>query len=466
MTDTRSMTDTGATTRNRYLEGLYAPIRTEYTAVDLEVTGALPPELDGRYLRNGPNPFADPDPATYHWFTGDGMVHGIRLRDGRAEWYRNRWIRSTAISDALGEPPIPGERHGGMEAANTNVIGHAGRTYAIVEAGGSPVELTDELDSVCFSDFDGTLPHGFTAHPKRHPGTGRLHAVDYYWARPEVLEYVTVGADGRVERSIDIPVPGNPMVHDCSITDTRLAIYDLPVTFDVEAAMSGARLPYTWNPGYGARVGVMPLDGAATDVQWFEVEPCYVFHPMNAHDDGDVVVLDVVRHPRMFDRERLGPDDGVPTLWRWRLDRSTGRASEEQLDDRGIEFPRVDERLVGRPHRFGWGSSVTQSGGGPAGGSGQDLIGDSMVRYDTHTGAVDVVDFGAGRSIGEVVFVPRHDGSAEDDGWYLTLVFDAAVGRSELAVLDAGDPAAGPVARVHLPDRIPVGFHGNWVPAA
>jgi len=445
---------------NRYLEGLYAPLRTEYTALDLGVTGTLPPELDGRYLRNGPNPFDRPDPANYHWFSGSGMVHGIRLRDGRAEWYRNRWVRSTAVSEGLGETPIPGTRHANTESANTNVIGLAGRTYAIIEAGGSPVELTDELESVCFSDFDGTLPHGFTAHPKRHPGTGRLHAVNYYWARPGVVEYVTVGAAGRVERSIDIAVPGNPMVHDCSITETNLAIYDLPVTFNLEAAMGGAKLPYVWDPEYGARVGVMPLDGDATDVQWFETEPCFVYHPMNAHDDGDAVVLEVVRHPRMFDKNRLGPDDGKPTLWRWRLDRSTGTATEEQLDDLAIEFPRVDERVVGRPHRYGWGSSVSQSSVD----SGQDLVGDTMVRYDNHTGAVEVISFGEGRTIGEVVFVPRNEDSAEDDGWYLTLVHDRATDRSELAVLDAGDPTAGPIARVHLPDRIPVGFHGNWVP--
>ena len=162
----------------------------------------------------------------------------------------------------------------------------------------------------------------------------------------------------------------------------------------------------------------------------------------------------------MFDRNRLGPDEGVPTLWRWRLDRSTGTATEEQLDDRGIEFPRVDERLVGRPHRYGWASSVTQS----AVDAGQDLIGDSLVRYDVRSGAVDVIEFGPGRSIGEAVFVPRADDAAEDDGWYLTLVHDRATDRSSLAVLDAGDPTAGPIAEVHLPTRVPVGFHGNWVP--
>ncbi len=445
---------------NPYLEGAYAPIDTEHTAFDLEVTGTLPPELDGRYVRNGPNPFETPDPASYHWFTGAGMVHGIRLRDGRAEWYRNRWIRSTAISEALGEEPVPGERFAGMESANTNVIGHAGRTFAIVEAGGRPAELTDELDTVCFSDFDGTLPHGFSAHPKRDPQTGELHTVGYYWGRPELLEYTVVGTDGRVRHRVDVAVPGSPMVHDCSITERFLALYDLPVTFDLDAAMAGTRFPYAWDEDYGARVGLLPKGGEADQVQWFDVEPCYVFHPLNAYDDGDDVVLEVVRHPRMFDRDRRGPNEGPPTLWRWTVDRAAGKVREEQLDDRPIEFPRVDERLVGRRHRYGWATGLRLDG--------DDVVfgAEALVRYDRAAGTSEVIDLGGGRDAGEVVFVPRTAEAAEDDGWYLTLVHDRATDRSELVVLDAAAPADGPVARVHLPTRVPLGFHGNWIPTA
>ena len=443
---------------SRYLEGPYAPAESELTAFDLEVTGTLPPELDGRYLRNGPNPYRVEDPANYHWFTGQGMVHGVRLRDGKAEWYRNRWVRSTAMSEALGEAPVPGERFSGIEAANTNVIGHAGRTLAIVEAGGRPVELSDELETVCFSDFDGTLPHGFTAHPKRDPLTGDLHAVNYYWARPNVMEYVVVGVDGKVRHRTDVDVPGNPMVHDCSITERFVALYDFPVQFDLTAAAAGVSLPYTWDETYQARVGLLPKGANGGHVEWFEVEPCYVFHPMNAFDDGDNVILDVVRHPRMFDQDRLGPNEGPPSLWRWTIDRSGGKVREEQLDDRPIEFPRVDERLVGRPHRYGWGVGL--------GSDRDDLAWDAnaMVRYDAQTGGCEVIDFGPGRTGGEVVFVPRDEAAAEDDGWYLTLVYDQATDRSELLVLDGAAPSTGPVARVHLPARVPLGFHGNWVP--
>src|SRR5699024_1209875 len=228
---------------------------------------------------------------------------GIRIRDGRAEWYRNRWVRSNEVSSVLGETPAPGERHADMDTVNTNVIGHAGRTWALVEAGPRPVELSDELATVCHSDLDGTLPHGYSAHPKLDPATGELHAVSYFWGRPELLEYTVWGVDGRIRRRVDVDVPGNPLVHDCVLTDRCVVLYDLPVTFNLDAAAEGRPVPYLWEPNYGARLGLLPRDQVDASPMWFDIEPCYVFHTMNAHDDGDRVVLDPVRHPRMFDTD-------------------------------------------------------------------------------------------------------------------------------------------------------------------
>ncbi|MGH2577152.1 MAG: carotenoid oxygenase family protein, partial [Actinomycetota bacterium] len=318
-----------AGTRNRYLEGNFAPVHEEITATDLEVTGTIPDHLDGRYLRNGPNPVVAPDPATYHWFLGSGMVHGVRLRDGKAEWYRNRWVRSRDVAKALGEPARPGPDPAGPDfAANTNVIGHAGRILAIVEAGFVPYELTGELDTIGPCDFDGTLPGGYTAHPHRDPETGELHAVSYFFGWGNKVQYSVIDTNGRCRRTVDIPVTGSPMMHDFSLTENHVVLYDLPVTFDsrqavalsvpravraparlVLAALIGrvrvpdpiiaiagrrmgrnASLPYRWNPNYPARVGVMPRAGGADDVRWFDIEPCYVFHSLNAYDDGDTIV--------------------------------------------------------------------------------------------------------------------------------------------------------------------------------
>ncbi len=441
---------------NRYLTGNYAPVEKEVTAFDLAVQGRIPDGLDGRYLRIGPNPIEAPDPEAYHWFTGDGMAHGVRLRDGKAEWYRNRFVRSTHVSEVLGEEPAPGPRHGGFDGANTNIIGHAGRTWAIVEAGSHPVELDDELGTIAHGDFDGTLPHGFTAHPKLDPMTGELHAAAYYWELP-YIEYLVVGTDGRVNRVEQIAVKGSPMMHDMSLTQRHAVFYDLPVTFNLDQAMSGAPFPYRWDDSYGARVGVLPRAGTAADVRWFDVEPCYVFHPLNAYDDGERVVLDVVRHPRMFATDHQGPNDGAPSLWRWTVDLGTGAVREEQLADEAEEFPRVDERVVSTRHRYGYGASLST-------GEAVGFDGSRMLKHDLETGSLESHDFGPGRATGEGVFVPSSPDAAEDDGWIMSFVYDATDDASDLVILAAQDLAGDPVATIRLPQRVPFGFHGNWVP--
>jgi carotenoid cleavage dioxygenase len=440
------------TMTNRYLSGNYAPVDEEATVTDLPVTGTLPTALVGRYLRNGPNPVMAPEPGTYHWFTGTGMVHGIRLRDGRAEWYRNRWVRSQEVAAALGEPWRQGPVHAGMDfAPNTNVIGHAGRTLALVEAGPLPYELTDELDTVGPFDFGGTLVGGYSAHPKRDPRTCELHAISYFWGWGNTVRYTVVDATGSVRRSVDVEVGGPVSIHDMSLTERFAVVYDLPVVFNTEAAMSGASFPYRWDPDYRARVGLLGRDGA-TDVQWFDVEPCYVFHPLNAYDDGDRVVLDVVRHPRMFATELLGPDEGTPTLERWTVDLAAGTVAEERLDDRGQEFPRVDERVVGRRYRYGYAAVFL---------AGEES---GLIKHDLQRGTSEVRPLIPAGGASEAVFVPRSPDAAEDDGWVLSLAYDPERDASDLLVLNAADFTGEPAAVVHLPQRVPFGFHGNWVP--
>ncbi len=458
---------------NRYLEGEFAPVNEEYTLTDLDVEGTIPDHLDGRYLRNGPNPIGEIDPELYHWFIGDGMVHGIRIRDGKAEWYRNRWVRA----DGLG--------------ANTNVIGHAGKTLALVEGGLANYELTDELDTVGVCDFDGTLSGGYTAHPNRDPETGELHAVSYSFQRGNTVQYSVIDATGRARRTVDIEVGGSPMMHDFSLTEKHVVFYDLPVTFDARQAAEmtvprglrlparlmlsaligrvripdpftastpkadGAdrRFPYSWNPKYPARVGVMPREGGNADVRWFDVEPCYVFHPMNAYDEGDTIVLDVVRHPKMFATDHLGPNEGAPTLERWTVDLADGKVRESRLDDRGQEFPRVDERLVGKRHRYGYAAGFED-----AAGTG------NLYKHDFVGGDTQVRSFGPEIALGEFVFHPSSADSAEDDGVLMGYLYDRPTDRSELAVLDA--QTLQDIARIKLPHRVPAGFHGNWVPSA
>ena len=442
-------------TTSPYLSGNYAPVAEEVEAFDLAVQGQIPPELSGRLLRIGPNPLGAPDPAAYHWFTGSGMAHGLRLRDGNAEWYRNRFVRSDSVTAAKGWPTAPGPRHGmGDGTANTNIIGHAGSTFAIVEAGGLPVELTYDLETLCMTNFGETLPGSFTAHPKRDPHTGELHAMVYYFEW-DYVQYVVVGIDGKVRKTLNVPVPGKPMMHDCGLTETKVVVLDLPVTFDLEGAMNGSALPYSWNADYGARVGLLSRDATdGNETVWCEVDLCYVYHPLNSYDlpDGRVI-CDVVKHPKMFDTDRNGPNEGNPVLVRWTIDPATHRVHEEMIDDRGQEFPRLDERLVGRKHRYGYGAAF-----------GEGLEHGPALKHDLERGTTEVHEYGTGRVSLEPVFVASHDNAAEDEGWIMSYVYDATTDSSDVVILNAQDFTGEPVAVISLPQRVPFGFHGNWVP--
>ena len=437
----------------RYFCGNFAPVSEEHTETDLSIVGTLPADLNGRYLRNGPNPLGEVDRASHHWFLGAGMVHGVRLAEGRALWYRNRWVRSPEIVEALGEA-VGGRRLG--SANNTHVIGLAGRTWALVEAGAPPVELTDTLETVGANPFFGTLKDGaFTAHPKVDADTGDLHAVAYHWPDFENhVQYLQVGRDGRVKRSVNVPVPGMVMVHDMSLTANYAVIYDLPVTVDFSLVERGLRFPFAWNPEYAPRVGLLPRHGNAADIVWCEVNACYVFHPMNAYEDGDGnVVLDVCRYERMFQQDVQGPfGDSLATLDRWTVNPRTRQVSEQRIDSRPQEFPRCHPGLNGRPYRYGYSLGVTE-----------DAF-PTLYKHDLATGESAPGDLGPGRHGGEPYFVPRAGASAEDDGYLLTFVYDAGRRASELVVLDARDSARPPLARVELPLRVPYGFHGSWLP--
>ncbi len=445
-----------------YLSGNYAPVAEEVTALDLPVEGELPVELNGRYLRNGPNPATPVDPSTHHWFMGDGMVHGIRLREGRAEWYRNRYVGSTAIAQLRGDDDIPGPNwNDSGHGPNTNVGGFAGKTWAMVEAGGCPVELTYELETVGRNDFEGTLPGAFTAHPKIDPDSGEMHAMVYAWAEwMDHVQYVVVGPDGRVSKTVDIPLPGMTMLHDMSLTRNFAVVYDQPVTVDFDLAFAG-RFPFRWNADYGNRVGLLPRDSAGPDdITWIDVPVGYCFHPLNSYDTSDGgVVIDLCVYDRMFDQDILGPFENMARLERWELNPSARSVSTTVIDETANEFPRHRGSLTAKPYRYGYCASPSTD---PAAGW-------PTIKHDLETGERQVFDHGPGRAAGEPVFVARRGESGaastvEDDGWLVSFVHDLGNDSAEFVVMDAQDFSRGDyVARVPLPQRVPYGFHGNWV---
>ncbi len=442
-----------------YLTGVHKPMTEEVTLADLPVEGKIPAALDGRYLRIGPNPVDTPDEASYHWFAGDGMAHGVRISGGKAEWYRNRWIRSNKVSDALGEARKPGTRKPRTDNANTNIIGINGRTFAIVEAGGFPVEMSAELDTIAHNPFDNSLNHAFSAHPHLDPATGEMHAICYDAPVMDKVWHVVLDKEGTVRREEPIPVRQGPSIHDCQITENHVLVFDLPATFSMKRMLAGYAFPYDWNPEHGARVGLCPREGLGMETIWCELdEPCYVYHPANAFETADgTVIVDVVVHESTYARSTFGPGGKWSRLERWTVDPASRKVDRKILDDRPQEFPRYDERKTMQPYRFIYDIALA---GHP---DELNMAGTELFKHDLQDGSKLVRDFGPGRHPGEFVFVPRAPDAAEDEGWLIGLVIDAQQEKSELQILNADDFLGEPQAVIHLPHRIPPGFHGNWV---
>lgn len=437
-----------------HLRGNGRPVTEELTLANLEVRGTIPAELEGRYLRNGANPLSG---MSDHPFFGDGMIHGVRLRDGKAEWYRNRYVQTPFIANPsvdILDPSVMMDMR--ASKANTHVIGHAGRILAL-EEGHFPYVLDGELNTVGSTDFGGALTGSFTAHPKICPVTGEMLAFGYSPMQP-YLRYLRLSADGALVQTENISVGGPTMMHDFNVTRNYVVFMDLPAVFDMQLAMSGD-MPIRWDDDYPARLGVMPRNGTDAEVTWYEINPCYVFHPMNSYEDGHNIVLDVARFSHIWRTSAM--DFPAPNLWRWTIDTRTGKVREEQIDDRSAEFPRVADSLIGLEHRYGYmmGMAEDVNADDPMNTAG------AILKYDRRTGARTQIDLGRGRTPGEPVFVPSANAKAEDDGYLMTYVHDAASDTSRFVILDASTMGDEPVASVALP-RIPSGFHGSWVPDA
>lgn len=456
---------------NNYLSGQYAPVSDERTDRDLKVIGHLPDGLAGTFLRNGPNPQFAPV-GKYHLFDGDGMIHGVTFDGEGGAHYRNRFVESKgllaertaghAVYGGLSEFTMPPDdiaaSAGFMKnTANTNVVRHAERIFALMEAG-VPTELAPDLSTIGEFTFDGRLAGPMTAHPHVDPTTGEMCFFGYSLF-PPFLRYHVIAADGQLDRTVEIDVGRSTMMHDFVITDRHVIFFDLPALFDIDRLMAGEGGVY-WDGAAGARIGVMPRDGGTDDVTWIEVDPFYVFHFMSAQErpDGTIEVIGCrsSQLPISFGDDAEPPADATPTLHRWIIDVANATVRTERLDDRGGDFPRINESFTGLPHRYGY--VATAATGGPDG-----IAFDGVVKWDLESNTEQHHSYGESALAGEAVFAPDPARDKEDGGWLLNFVTDSASQETSLVVLDAADLAAGSVCEVQLPRRVPFGFHGNWM---
>ncbi|MCH9686387.1 MAG: carotenoid oxygenase family protein [Deltaproteobacteria bacterium] len=436
-----------------WLCGNYGPVE-EHEAFDLAVEGTLPPALEGLYVRNGPNPWWG---VSDHWFLGDGMVHGLQLSGGQASWYRARYIETSVLGVPLGEggPPTPTNHQ-----ANTSIISHAGRLLTLAEVG-LPYELSaSDLSTLGTHDFGGQLAGAMTAHPKVDPQTGEMVFFGYELFDPSVLVH-RVDAAGALVNTEVLPLPAAAMIHDFQLTQNHAVFLDMPILFDLDLAIAGEGLPFSWEPDNGARIGILPRNGVAADVVWIDIDVGFVFHTYNAYEDAQGnVVLDTVWYPQMWVE---GPNsfsvDGV--VRRYTVDPVRGTVTEEVVSELQAEFPKIDPRRQGLPYRWGYGVS---NGGSRV--PGKIPPPTALVKHDMERGTSESYAIGGGLHLDEVLFVPDSPGAGEDEGWLLGYAYDPARDDSRLLVLDATSIAAGPVASIALPQRVPHGFHGTWVPSA
>ena len=432
-----------------WLQNNFGPVLNETESFNLEVIGALPPELNGVYVRNGSNPQAGDSP---HWFFGDGMLHGVRLEGGRAVWYRNRYIRTEMFERGV-DYTNSGPPFAGNNQSNVSVVHHGGRLLSSGEVGAAYAIDPDNLGTIGVHDFDGKLNTSFTAHPKIDPETANMHFFGYFFANP-FLTYHVANPAGEIIHSSPVALPHSSMMHSFAITEQDVVFWDLPVHF-APGASTTPGFPYAWQEGAPARIGVMPLGGRGDEIRWVEIDPCYVFHEVNAHRAGSEIVLDVCRMDRVMDGQPLHA--ARQDLRRWHIE--TGGTNlgfrEEVIRPRALEFPMHDKRFTGRSHRHAWLTGFRENP--------DTLDPFGIVHLDVTRGSIlGEWDPGQGRHAGEAYFVPG--GRGEGEGWLMTYIHDHSRGSSRLVVLDATRVSRGPVAEVTLPQRVPHGFHGTWVP--
>ena len=434
-----------------HLQGNWAPVKEELTVSDLEVKGEVPKEINGLYIRNGMNPrsgFSD------HWFFGNGMLHGFNFEDGKVS-YKNRYVRTPYYEKDL---DIIGS-FGDLSAspANTHIIKHADKFLALEEAH-LPWEVDENLETKGAYDFNGKLKGAMTAHPITCPKTGELLFFSYSVMSEPYLTYYRVNPVGKLVQIEPIELPRAVMMHDWNVTENHVVFMDLPIISDMNLAVETGS-PFGFKPEFGARLGVMPREGSNSDVRWFDIDPCYVFHPLNSYEDGNKIILHVCRQQEAMVggfQDIYGGETTVARLWKWTIDLELGSVKEEQIDDAPCDFPRIDDRRIGFKNDYGYFTTLETDV--------ESLtIGRHLIKYDLVNGKRLTHDLGENVTGGEALFVPRTANSSEDDGWVISLAYEAETDRSKLLIINSQDFESAPVAEIYAPQRVPNGAHGSWV---
>ncbi|MFT5693346.1 MAG: carotenoid cleavage dioxygenase-like enzyme [Oceanicoccus sp.] len=457
------------------LNGGFAPIHMECDANDLIVEGEIPQDLYGTFFRNGPNPQFAPK-GDHHWFAGDGMVHAFHIENGKVS-YKNRYAKTvkfdverkagrslfSALNPMDSDPSVAGLETNGV--ANTNIVWHGGKLLALEEAH-APFELDPvTLESRGAWTFDKKLVGPMTAHPKIDPENGEM--IFFGYSAEGILSnrmsYHVVNKEGVLIDSQFFDAPYAAMVHDFMVTRDFVLFPIMPLTASLDRAMAGKPV-FAWEPEKGNHIGVMRRGGSVEDIRWFKNDASFVFHPMNAFNNGDIITCDVSEYGQapLFPNTDGSPGDPAKmdaklNRWTFDLSKNTDDYKVHTLDDVTCEFGRLDERNTGLNYRYGYmlcnGSVKSEAG-----------TFSNIARFDHKTGQRDTFEMSPHMGTSEAIFVPKSASAEEGEGYLLSNVYDGTTDKSHLLILDAQNPSQGPLAKAYLDHRVPYGFHGNWMP--
>lgn len=462
------------TSHGPFLTGEFAPNTEELELTELPVEGKIPDDLNGVYLRNGPNPMFEPK-AMYHIFDGDGMIHAGHFRNGQFT-YRNKYVRTadlqkkidageelfwsvtSTVKDSVEKPM--------SDAANTDIIGFAGNAVATWYLAGIPHVIDPiTLDTIkAAPEYVSEPGQGMSAHCKVDEVTGELMYFDYYTEKPH-MSYGVVSPEGKLVHHVPIELPGDRLMHDMAVTEHYSILHDVPLYHDDEALKAG-RHKIVFNSELPIRFGVIPRYGASDSIQWFEFSSCFMYHVINAWEEGNEIVMVACRY--MPAKKEDGSIDEQRTakmiatlemdarLWRYRMNIKTGETHEECLNaEHNVEFPGFNGALTGR--KSSWAYLVDHH--------------PKILRW---TG-IRKMNTDTGESVGEWSddhdhcwysepwFAPADNPTSEDHGYVVTFCWNDKTRVQQVQVFDAKDINHGPVARITLPQRITPGFHGCWM---
>ncbi|HRI65676.1 MAG TPA: carotenoid oxygenase family protein [Polyangium sp.] len=455
-----------------YLSGNYAPIHTESSIANLQVIGEIPRDLEGTFVRTGANPRFRQE-GRHHWFDGDGMIHAVRFENGAAS-YTNRWVRTKAFlaEEEAGKslwrgvterPDFTNPLGPFKDSSNTDLVFHGGRLLSLWWLGGEVYVIgLPGLETCGTENWGGKMPT-VSAHPKVDAITGELLVFDYK-PFPPYLTYAVMSPTGELVHHTTVDLPGPRLQHDLAITEHYTLFFDMTLMWEPELLKVGKTRVKFFRDQPG-RIGILPRHAPGSEIRWFEVTPYYMYHTINAWEEGDKVVLLGCKIEAPLVGDPLNPPRDVPAigflrlepcLYRWEFDLKTGGVKETKLDDVVAEFPRMDNRVLGRKTRYSYRQRFAQE---------PTLLFDGVVKHDTETDSSTTHSYPKGFFGSETVFAPRTGSKSEDDGYLVTFVVEEATGKSEAWVLDAQNMTAPPVARVEIPQRIPTGYHAWWVGA-